>query len=329
MIRFVGSEFLQQPRDVTGPELIMIEDHHYNEELGCYPIQQLLDDSPYQHTVVFDHVLRHEGPLSRYDLIFVPAFLARTCRDFVQQNIVPDWGQRPYTFNFMINKPRLHREFLLVLIDHFKLTNYTHTLCWKKAWINPDLVDARYRPLVRQPVSIEPRQFLLGQENLLDRGLQYRQVRNSQNYQSFLQHELFENSCVSIITEPAFYEQETIITEKTIMALWGGTIPIWMGGWRIADYLGDLGFDTFDDVVDHSYQALADPWDRAYYAIERNLALLQDHASLERFCSQNRERFEHNLDLVKSNIFQRQCTEMMAQRSELSGLFTDLSGPAC
>lgn len=328
-MRFVGSEFLQQPRELTGSELIMIEDHHYNEELGCYPVQQLLETSIYQHTVVFDHVLQHEGPLAGYDLVCVPAFLSRTCRDFAQQNIVPNWGQRSYTFNFMINKPRLHREFLLVLIDHFKLSNYTHTLCWKKTWINADLIDPRYQHLARWPTSVRPRQFLLGKENLLDRGLQCGPVRNSENYQHFLQQNLFENSYVSIITEPAFYEQETIITEKTIMALWGGTVPIWMGGWRIADYLRALGFDVFDDLVDHSYQALSDPWDRAYHAIERNLLLLQDHASLEQFYLQNRDRFERNLDLVKSNVFQQRCAEIFVQRPQLVELFPDLAGSTC
>ena len=103
------------------------------------------------------------------------------------------------------------------------------------------------------------------------------------------------------------FEREAMITEKTIMAIWGGNIPIWVGGWGQASYLQSLGFDVFTDVVDHGYQFHQDPWRRCYEAVERNQALLKDPNIARDFFASNRSRFQHNLDLLKSGAFHRDC----------------------
>lgn len=317
MISFVGSNYQYTGENPTGPDLVYIQDHHYNEDLQCFPVQKLLENSQYSHTVLFDHVVQHDDVLKNYDLVCLPIFAAKSCDQFNNQGIQVSWDHRPYTFNFMINKPRLHREFLLLLIEHFALSDYAYTLCWKKSEINRDSLialtdNSQYHDIIGStPMNIPSRQFLLGQENLLDRGLQYRHITNSENYQAFLQKNVFEPSCISLITEPAFFEQETIITEKTIMAIWGGTVPIWVGGWRIADYMRSMGFDTFDDVVDHSYQDLADPVDRCYQAIQLNLSLLQDHDLAHNIILQSQSRLQHNLDLLHQNCFRQQILKQL------------------
>jgi len=317
MISFVGSNYQYTGENPTGPDLIYIQDHHYNEDLQCFPIQKLLENSNYSHTVLFDHVVQHDDILKNRNLVCLPIFVAKSCKQFNRQEIDVVWNDRPCTFNFMINKPRLHREFLLLLIKHFNLNNYTYTLCWKRPEINTNSLcrvtaDPAYHEIINTTVmDIPTKQFLLGQENLLDRGLQYRHITNSENYQQFLQKNVFEPSCISLITEPAFYERETIITEKTIMSIWGGTVPIWVGGWRIADYMRSMGFDTFDDVVDHSYQALADPLDRCYQAVKLNLDLLQDHARVQDIVAQSQARLQHNLDLLRQNCFRQEIIKQL------------------
>lgn len=316
----VGTNYQYRGEILEPGEYIYVPDHHYNEDSQSYPIQQLLENSPdpKSHTVVFYTVTEHDdGILDNYNCVFMPYFTAITEQEFNNANIVVDWSHKPYTFNFMINKPRRHREFLLQLIEYFKLDNYTYTLCWKDASgkLRP-IANDRYQHLDR-PVSIAPRQFLLGQEINLDRGLQYGSVTNAQNYQAFLKQQIFEPSCISLITEPPFYEREIMHTEKTVMAFWGGTIPIWVGGWRNADYLKKHNFDTFDDIVDHSYETMPDPYDRCYYAIERNLKLFQDHDKIKQFVADNQPRFQHNLDLVKAG-FLGQVTRRALDQANLT-----------
>jgi hypothetical protein len=309
----VGSTYQYQGQRLQHPEVIFVQDHHYDQQDMTSPVQALLANSEcatHEHLVVFDHVVQHDDSLKDFDPICMPLYLIGATQQFNQQQIQAYWGNKTHTFNFMINKPRLHREFLLVLISHFELQNYVHTLCWKQVTVSQNL--GPYTDQFQNAtITVPPRQWLLGQENLLDRGLQYGHVTNSENYQRFLQQNVFEPSCVSLITEPAFRERETIVTEKTIMALLGGTLPIWVGGWRIADYMRSLGFDIFDDMVDHTYQNLSDPWDRCYHAVARNLSLLQNLDQVKTFFYSNQHRFQHNLDLIRQNVFQTAAQDLL------------------
>ena len=174
-----------------------------------------------------------------------------------------------------------------------------------------------YQTIIKDSaLNFATRQYLFGTERLLDQGLQYGAITNPQVYQRFLQKEVFEPSFISLVTEPAFFEKETIITEKTIMAIYGGTIPIWVGGWRIADYMKAQGFDVFDDIVDHSYQHMADPWDRCYYAVEQNLNLLKDFDTVQKFVYNNKHRLEANLKLLQRNDFINSCIQKVNKLPE-------------
>jgi hypothetical protein len=101
-----------------------------------------------------------------------------------------------------------------------------------------------------------------------------------------------------------------MITEKTVMAIFGGTIPIWVGGYFIADSMRNLGFDVFDDLIDHSYQQEITPFDRCYQAINKNLSVLQDSVLLRQFFENNQHRFQHNLNLLsKEKVLNRLCQQ--------------------
>jgi hypothetical protein len=91
------------------------------------------------------------------------------------------------------------------------------------------------------------------------------------------------------------------------MAIYGGTIPIWVGGWRYADAMKELGFDVFDDIVDHSYQFLEDPIERTDKSIELNLDLLSSFTMTPQIL----ERLQHNLDLMLDGVFEKQVEKQL------------------
>jgi hypothetical protein len=324
MIEFVGHEYRYNNERLDAPETIFIGDHHYNEELHEFPVKRLLENSidPHAHTIVFDHVLQHDDMLKDYNLVCLPLLMATYTNQFIQQQIVPDWTHKNRTFNFMINKIRFHRTFMLMLLEMFDLRDCEYTLCWKHTNVNTSAMiketdNIAYQKIILSTnISTQPRQYLFGTERLLDQGLQYGSITNPQVYQRFLQQAVFEPTCISLITEPVFFERETIITEKTIMAIYGGTIPVWVGGWRIADYMRDQGFDVFDDMVDHSYQDMPDPWDRCYYAIERNVHLLKDFDTVQKFLYNNKHRLQANLDLLETNTFVNICRKKIDNISD-------------
>jgi len=289
----INSLYKYQGELLQEPTVIFVVDHHYDEATKTWPLQQLLDNSkcdPYSHTLLFDFNI-HDDIFVKYNPLCIPFFCATTVKEFQKENIVPDWTNKTKTFNFMINKLRPHRKRLLELIEQLNLTNYTYSLPWRE------------NPYTSLPVT----NYMIGTEIQMPQGIRSGSIRNSQNYKQLLQKTVFEPSCISLITEPTYIEREAILTEKTIMAVYGGTIPIWVGGWRCADSMRSLGFDIFDDIVDHSYQALENPIAR----VNKSISLNKDILSSFTITPAIQQRLKYNLKLMTSGIFEQEVEKQL------------------
>lgn len=86
------------------------------------------------------------------------------------------------------------------------------------------------------------------------------------------------------------------------------------------DAMRDLGFDMFDDIVDHSYSTLADPVDRLDQALLRNQHLLTDFDLTNNFIAHNHHRLQHNVDLVEQNVFLDLVKKQVQGRPQLRGI---------
>jgi hypothetical protein len=284
-----GGEILSEPT------VIHVVDHHYDETNNVWPLQQLLDNSrvdPQSHTLLFDMNI-HDDILSKYKPKCVPVFCAMQVDDFKNEQIEINWKNKNYKFNFMINKARPHRIKLLQMIHELAFKNFTYSLPWTE------------NPFTSLPVT----HYMIGTEKQMPQGIRSGQISNSKNYKQLLQKNVFEPSSISLITETVCIEREAHITEKTVMAIYGGTIPIWVGGWRCADAMRCLGFDVFEDIVDHSYQALEDPWQR----VEKSIYLNQDLLSNFTISPEILTRLEYNLDLLLSGVFKKQVEQQLQE----------------
>ena len=275
---------------LTEPTTIFVIDHHYDEENDVWPVQQLLDASPCEHTLILGINL-HDDVCAKYNPIVAPCITAYDYKDFHTAGVVPDWTNKTVPFNFMINKQRPHRIKLLQMIENAQLENFTYSLPWME---NP------YS-------SLSPTNYMIGTETQMAQGIKSGPITNSENYIKLLQKNVFEPSCISLITEPTYIEKEAQLSEKTIMAIYGGTIPIYIGGWRCADSLKLLGFDVFDDIVDHSYETLEDPWERIEKAFYLNKDLLENFTMTNSILV----RLQHNLDLLTSEVFDREAKKQL------------------
>ena len=272
---------------LTEPTKILVVDHHYDELNDVWPLQQLLDRStcdPEEHTLHFD-MLVHDDRFAQYNPICEPWSMELLQSEFEEENIVPDWTNKTVPFNFMINKQRPHRIKLLKMIEDAQLTNFTYSLPW----------------LSNPYTSVKPTNYMIGTETQMAQGIKSGPIKNSENYVKLLQKNVFEPSCISLITEPTYIEKEAQLSEKTIMAIYGGTVPIYVGGWRSADALRIMGFDVFDDIVDHSYETLEDPWDRITQAFELNIDLLKSFTITDKIL----QRMQCNLDLLTDGVFRK------------------------
>jgi hypothetical protein len=87
---------------------------------------------------------------------------------------------------------------------------------------------------------------------------------------------LFSTTAVSLITESVSYQRGAIFTEKTGYSVLGLTFPLWVGGYRQAEYWKKMGFDIFSDVINHDYQYFDTLIERCWWAIALNKNILTD-----------------------------------------------------
>jgi len=112
----------------------------------------------------------------------------------------------------------------------------------------------------------------------------------------------YRNSFVEIVSESSFCTPSFNITEKTANAFFGFNFPIILGGAGIIEHLRTVGLDVFDDVVDHSYDTMTNPFDRVIAAIDNNRRLLTDADYTKQKWKECQPRFESNFEIIR-NIY--------------------------
>jgi hypothetical protein len=92
---------------------------------------------------------------------------------------------------------------------------------------------------------------------------------NAKNFDLHLRS-LYQDHFVEIVVETQFNVPFFGASEKFKNSVYGCSFPIVLGGYGIVKFLRNLGFDMFDDVIDHSYDCIQDPLDRLCAAINLN-----------------------------------------------------------
>jgi hypothetical protein len=126
--------------------------------------------------------------------------------------------------------------------------------------------------------------------------------QNSENFEQFLR-KLYTNSFVEIVTETGFPEPAIILTEKYINSVFGCNFPILIAGYGTVEHLRTVGFDVFDDVVNHSYDSIVDPIERLITAIDLNERLLTDGPYVKSLWNKHRDRFLKNVGFAKTGLY--------------------------
>jgi hypothetical protein len=85
---------------------------------------------------------------------------------------------------------------------------------------------------------------------------------------------------------------------KTLFSVLAHTMPVWVGGRGAADQWRSMGFDVFDDIINHDYQHADTVFQRCWQAVYLNRELLQDKHRLCQLKTHLHERFQRNVDLL-------------------------------
>jgi len=117
---------------------------------------------------------------------------------------------------------------------------------------------------------------------------------------------VFHSCLFNIVAETGsqsdtFYTQTIFITEKSFKAFALRQIPIWVAMPGLAAEVRKLGFDMFDDIIDHSYDSIPDE-DSRIHAVMQQVKKLNHDMTLDQCQSMRRDlqdRLQKNFELVQ------------------------------
>lgn len=191
-------------------------------------------------------------------------------------------------FNFMMYKPRILRQLTVAEILKRGLSTDSYT----------------YSGTNDVGADIKPRYFGSARQSVYN---------NVKDYNDFLRDHVFGRSAVALITETIEpdWNNNMTFTEKTLWAMLSLNFPIWLGGRKQAELWKAVGFDVFDDVVDHSYQYLLDPMERIRYALDSNDRLLRDLTHVSELRKQLTDRLKRNRALVLDQTIKKYTNSLI------------------
>lgn len=166
--------------------------------------------------------------------------------------------------------------------------DYEHPILEAQKKFRPDLHD----------------QFVLGIDRLFkaDFPFNYFIYKNqNDNFTNFKENLVpwYKNSFVEIVSETMFSSISFMHTEKFLHSVYGCNFPIVLSSAGAVEDLRSLGFDMFDDIVDHSYDQCVDSFVRIVEAIDSNRHLLTDVDNTKKLWVECKPRFENNVNVAK------------------------------
>jgi hypothetical protein len=238
----------------------------------------------------------------------------------------PDYMATRYAVNFTANKKQINRFLMIKLIGWFNIRSLDYT--WSGAgsivnmqpvWDEYNLEDIELRRYMCAPVdNLESKFFADHTKTVNNDRLSTGHAHHgkfSVKYWNSWFRELYSNSAISLIAEDIQFQKAALFTEKTVWAMMAQTFPIWIGGYNQAKSWQAMGFDIFEDVIDHSYQTADSLWERCYLAFRLNHRILQDLDQAQSLRQQCKSRLQANRDLVFNGVFKRRIQELIAQQS--------------
>lgn len=222
-----------------------------------------------------------------------------------------------HVFNFMIDKKRLSRYLLCKCVEIFGLDDYDYT--WSGQGRDFDLSDVleeihscadlnqKQKSQMLSSITIDEK-FFPAADNTTNIH------QNIDNWNAFLS-DMFSNTAISLITEPLEHHQTAaMFTEKTLFSILGQNFPLWVGTANQATIWKEMGFDIFEDVIDHSHQRKEKTVDRVIGAFVNNMEILHDRDLADHQRKKCMSRLANNRDLMMSGAVTRYIEKILDQQ---------------
>lgn len=145
---------------------------------------------------------------------------------------------------------------------------------------------------------------------------------NPRNFENNLRT-LYQQSCVEIVNETTFVHPGYHVTEKFLNSVFGCNLPLVLASAGTVGYLRTIGFDMFDDVIDHGYDLVKDPLTRLIRLVHDNRRLLEDTQWAWHQWSLVQDRMERNVQWAKHGLHDHVRNQTLSQIIGVLEFFAD------
>ena len=126
---------------------------------------------------------------------------------------------------------------------------------------------------------------------------------------------IYAHTSLEIVTGSLFFEPVPFIGEKEIQVIYAQNFPIFINGPGVVKELSNFfTLDLFNDIIDHSYDTIQDPFARITHAVDTNEHLLNGSTNLKELWFDNKARFTENCnkmdDMLYKKSYQKRANEL-------------------
>lgn len=206
---------------------------------------------------------------------------------FAQYDIIDFDNQKQYIVSLINRSPRVTRLYLLNKIRQNPKYQSLYIKWFQMSEANGPVPTVASIDAILGPDSKE---FLRYEKN-------YPNFSATPESELCISVEDFRNSYLNLVVESRL-ENIGYLTEKIYKPLRTGQLFLVQGPPGAVQYLRSIGFDTFDDFIDHSYDKIEN-WQERSDAVLSELDRI--YSSIEKFYFASKERRQYNVDLLKSD----------------------------
>jgi hypothetical protein len=211
--------------------------------------------------------------------------------DFCQYEDWPVTGTKPKLFDALIGSAhpviKPHREFVFDQLKKHNLLDQSFVNIWgSRYYRSPELKD------IDDPAIVNYRNSMIYTDNF----------KNGRSMSHSIPIEIYRQSWYSIVTETQAHKSN-YVTEKTSKPLFEKRLFVMFGPQGLLSRLHKLGYQTFDGIIDESYDDIDDPVKRWTMAFEQVLKLATaDHQAIY---DQAIHTLNHNHAWIVGNHYNR------------------------
>jgi hypothetical protein len=130
--------------------------------------------------------------------------------------------------------------------------------------------------------------------------------------------QIYTNTAVEIVCETTFFNQGIFVSEKYQHSVFGFNFPIILSNAGTVEYLRVNGFDMFDDIINHDYDLVQDPFQRLWQAITTNQTILQNKDLAWHLWHDNKDRLSNNFLFAKHDMYNHFSNKFMCSATNLA-----------